>query len=1169
MPSTDRQNALLIDNAWQKIYRTFSQADFKSYDFDTVRRTLIDYLRLNYSESFNDYIESSEYVALIDLISYIAQSISYRVDLNARENFIDLAERKESVLRLARLISYQPKRNIAGSGTLKITSITTSETVFDANSNNLANTPILWNDVTNNNWQEQFNAVLSAALPKAQAIGKPIATSTVGNVTTDVYRLNSNNLGLPLFNFTRNINGINTKFEIVPSTLEDGFVVEEAPIPGNALSFIYKNDTKGFASNNTGYFLQFKQGTLSNTEFSITSQVPNTVFSIPDQNINNDDVFLFKLDQNNLIEEYWTKVPAITGNNVIYNSVSQGIENQYAVITKENDSIDLVFSDGTYGTMPVGNFRTYYRQSNGLSYRIQTSDMQNITIDVDYVSRNNQINTLTITASLQSAVTNAARSQSINEIKTLAPQSYYTNNRMITPEDYQIIPLIENPSLAKVRSQVRAISGTSRFLDVTDPTGVYSETDIVADDGMLYKEDTEESFDFSFTTRDEARKVITSDVSNVFESNSLKQYYYDKYNRPQISGSKLWNKTTQTTNQVTGYFKDIADDSSVFAVGTNALNNLQYVKTGALLKFIPTSGSHFMPNLGTQMTGTGGHPGSADVIWTKVISVEGDGSNGGLGDLADGTGPIVLSDLVPTDAQITEIIPAFVDSITTTLETAILDKLVDYKNFGLGYDENAGTWYVIDEDDINTTQTFDLSFAQDTTGAGRDRSWLIRFSTNGVTYSVFNRAVQYTFQSFDRNKFYFDQSEKAVDPETGLVIKDSITVLKSNTKPDFVSNLTYDYKWQIVKNVVGTDGYNDTRMMQVGLFDSDDDGVFDNPDLFELIVAPSTSQDSKYVFFQTVTVNGFEQDNPIKNTEFVTVPTESDITNLTVYGDAQKFYFWQDDEFKTYNATSGVLEDLTGYKAKQGRQDLIYKYNHGAPRTRRLDPAVSNIVDCFVLTKTYDTDFRIWLNNNQLSTKPIPPSVSGLNDTYGPSLNQLKSISDTVVFNPGEYVLLFGKGAESALQATFKVVKNPSTAVSDNAIKSDLVTAINNFFALQLWDFGDTFYFTELAAYLHNVLAPDVLSVVIVPSSSTVSFGSLFEVTVGDNQLPISSATVDNVQIISSNTAEQLKASGTVVSSTGTTTTNGATSTATTASTTASSSVSSTVTSGSSGSGYY
>ena len=108
MASNTRQNTLLANTVWQKLYRTFKQADFKSYDFDTIRRTLIDYLQLNYPESFNDFIESSEYVALIDMIAYVAQSISYRVDLNARENFIDLAERKESVLRLARLISFQP-----------------------------------------------------------------------------------------------------------------------------------------------------------------------------------------------------------------------------------------------------------------------------------------------------------------------------------------------------------------------------------------------------------------------------------------------------------------------------------------------------------------------------------------------------------------------------------------------------------------------------------------------------------------------------------------------------------------------------------------------------------------------------------------------------------------------------------------------------------------------------------------------------------------------------------------------------------------------------------------------------------------------------------------------------------------------------------------------------
>ena len=64
MAVDSRQNTLLASTVWQKIYRTFSQTDFKSYDFDTIRRTLIDYLQVNYPESFNDYIESSEFVAL-------------------------------------------------------------------------------------------------------------------------------------------------------------------------------------------------------------------------------------------------------------------------------------------------------------------------------------------------------------------------------------------------------------------------------------------------------------------------------------------------------------------------------------------------------------------------------------------------------------------------------------------------------------------------------------------------------------------------------------------------------------------------------------------------------------------------------------------------------------------------------------------------------------------------------------------------------------------------------------------------------------------------------------------------------------------------------------------------------------------------------------------------
>ena len=179
MSSTDRQNNLLISENWQKIYQSFKNADFQSYDFDNLRRTMIDYIRTNFPEDFNDYIESSEYLALIDLIAFIGQSIAFRVDLNARENFLELAERRESVLRLARMISYNATRSVPASGLLKFNTVQTTDTVLDSNGINLAGQVITWNDSSNSNWYDQFIRILNAAFPSTQQFGTPIDRKSV------------------------------------------------------------------------------------------------------------------------------------------------------------------------------------------------------------------------------------------------------------------------------------------------------------------------------------------------------------------------------------------------------------------------------------------------------------------------------------------------------------------------------------------------------------------------------------------------------------------------------------------------------------------------------------------------------------------------------------------------------------------------------------------------------------------------------------------------------------------------------------------------------------------------------------------------------------------------------------------------------------------------------
>jgi hypothetical protein len=117
------------------------------------------------------------------------------------------------------------------------------------------------------------------------------------------------------------------------------------------------------------------------------------------------------------------------------------------------------------------------------------------------------------------------------------------------------------------------------------------------------------------------------------------------------------------------------------------------------------------------------------------------------------------------------------------------------------------------------------------------------------------------------------------------------------------------------------------------------------------------------------------------------------------------------------------------------------------------------------------------------------------------------------------------------LQASFKVVKNSGRVVNDNDVKSRVIDAINTYFALENWDFGETFYFQELAAYITNQLAPDIVSVVIVPTAANQVFGSLFEIKSENDEIFVSAATVDDVEIIDAITASRLQANGEVVTS--------------------------------------
>jgi hypothetical protein len=1138
IPSTNKK--ILVAEDWKKIYQSFRNADFQSYDFETLRRTMITYLQENYPEDFNDFIDSSEYIALIDLIAFLGQNLSFRIDLNARENFIETAQRRDSILRLAQLISYNPSRNTPANGLLKITAISTTDNVFDSNGVNLSDTPIAWNDSTNPEWYQQFINILNSAM--GSNFGDPSDQKTIDGILTEQYTINSSTEDVPIFNFAKSINGTSMNFEVVPCVFTNkDFIYEQSPQPGSQFSFVYKNDNQGSASASTGFFVHFRQGSIGVSNFKLDNPIPNEIVGVNINGINNDDVWLWELDKDGNYLNLWEKVQTTSGSNynTIYNSLNKNIRKIYSVTSRDNDQIDLNFSDGVFGDLPKGEFRLFYRQSNGLTYTLKPEQLSGILILVPYTNSLGQSHTLQLTLSLQTSVDNSAPTESNINIQLKAPQSYYLQNRVITGEDYNIAPLVIGADVVKAKSVNRISSGLSRYFDISDVTGKYSSTNIFASDGMIYKDSKEEYFEFEFFNKNQLLGIFKNKLEPIVASTAIRSFYFDNY--PKIDTTDqtiLWNEINKTPGQSRGYFYN---SQNIFSVGEYVNNDLRFLTQGSLVKFIPPTGKYFDSKNNLKTIPTSGIPSSGKTyIWSGVFQVIGDGSNGGTGVLSDGTGPIILTNRIPSGAVIAEIIPKYQSLLTFAIENEMANICLSQQNFGLTINNLTRKWDIIFNSNLDITSSFSLNNQSNNDSLGLDASWIILFVWDGKKYKVRYRILNYVFESDNETSFYIDENSVNYDFYTNTIIKDKIDVLSVNPKSTSTVALGTNYQWQIDGSIVETDGYIRPNKIKVSFYDFNNSGQINDPDSFDNIVDPfsingDTGYRDKFLYFKK-TSDG--TDYKLTADEIIAYPNEEvffvENFDISLIENNSLYYFYDSniDIVKYWSTLTNSLVVTDQYFGKVGRSNLKFQYLHNTTSQRRIDPSKSNIIDIYVLSLSYDQEFRNWLSGT-VTTEPLTPTSQTLNQKYKSKLDNIKSISDEVIFHPVKYKVLFGNKANVNLQATFKAVKNSTVLTSNTDLRAKILTAINDFFALENWNFGQSFYFSELSAYVMNLLTPDITNFVIVPTNGS-TFGSLYEISCQENEIFINGTNIDNIEIIDAITASQLNLTTSIITSTGT-----------------------------------
>lgn len=521
------------------VKQTYEFATFSAYDYSTVKRALIDQLRVQFPEVFNDYTEFDELIMIINSFAYISELFAYRLDINAQENFIQTATIKQNVIKLADWIGYTPKRCIPARGLFKIDSITPQYDIVDVRGENLKNREIRWNDTNNVFWKSQFLTILQQSLDEEVLNANENKRVQIGNTIIEQYSLSTINTAFGTVGISSN-DGV--LFNILSSGVTSSGFVENSPSATNKVSLFSLDDNTGDSSTNTGFFFDVTQGELSSYNFTIDKIIPNNTITISAANINEFDVWLY----DNNINEFWYPTDKLFFNKVVSNNI-------YKIKPVDDNSIELIFGDGVLSNIPIGNYTVFYRTSLNQNVLIPKQTITGIKVSIPLFF-NNTRNIINFKISCGTDLSSTA-SEDLQHIKRIASGHFQTQDRLVTEYDYNNYLLQDQRVLCANATPIKSIGDSSFF---TWNKQINSNFDLLFDDVYCFMDQQTKITSYPNQTA----QYIADVVDNIITQTSI------------ITTSTLYNAVnptrtffrTQTNDEYEQFLNKLGIQTSAVAV---------------------------------------------------------------------------------------------------------------------------------------------------------------------------------------------------------------------------------------------------------------------------------------------------------------------------------------------------------------------------------------------------------------------------------------------------------------------------------------------------------------------------------------------------------------------------------------------------------------------------
>lgn len=405
--------------------------NYTARDFETIKADLVSLAKKYYPNNFKDFSEAGFGAMMLDTVAYIGDMLSFYVDYQANESFFDTANEYGNVIKLAKHLGYKFSGNQSSQGTLTLY-------ISVPSANNGLGPDLEYCPIIKKGSLFGTSGGNVFTLVEDIIVSDPKNTVVVGEVDEDS--------GLPLTYIVR-VFGKIVSGKIIKVTADVGSYLKFRKVRVNAdniTEIINVEDLQGNRYYEVDYLSQdvIYRSVVNRSETNKYAPSLLKPFNVPRR-------FVVERDGKNTYLQFGSGYDS-TGN------ISDAIIDPSKTVLKlygkdyftdeEFDPSNLIQSD-VYGIVP---------ENTTLEISVRTNTVQNTNSGVDTVTKIinilyefpdlNSINT-TIAASVINSIESTneepivgnVSNPSIEDLKRFVLNSYGTQNRAVTKQDYEAL----------------------------------------------------------------------------------------------------------------------------------------------------------------------------------------------------------------------------------------------------------------------------------------------------------------------------------------------------------------------------------------------------------------------------------------------------------------------------------------------------------------------------------------------------------------------------------------------------------------------------------------------------------------------------------------------------------------------------------------------------------